>query len=327
MQKGFYRFLNNERVTESTLIDELCQRSASLCKQRHVLCVQDTTEMNFFSQLHRVKENSGFGRLDGAKPTLGFKMHSTLMLDATSIDVLGFADLKLWHRPLDMPDRHRRKYQTLPIEQKESYKWIEAAQKTRERLKHAAAITFIEDREGDIYEQLCSIAGKNAHYIIRSKSNRNTSGPLKAWDALAKKRPVGNYKITLQTDHRKKRTKQQITLKVRFAPITLLRGDHIKNYASYPKDVTLNIVEAYEKNGKGLSWKLLTTHDIRSFEDAYQIVEWYSQRWMIEQVHRLLKNQGFQIENSELESGWAIRKLCILMLSALLRIKYIPHRK
>ncbi len=41
---------------------------------------------------------------------------------------------------------------------------------------------------------------------------------------------------------------------------------------------------------------------------------------MIEQVHRLLKKQGFGLEDSELESGWAIRRLCILMLSALLRI-------
>jgi hypothetical protein len=107
---------------------------------------------------------------------------------------------------------------------------------------------------------------------------------------------------------------------VRYAQITLQRGDHIKNGTSYPKNVTLNIVEAYEEKGKGLSWKLLTTHDIKNFDDAYQIVEWYSQRWMIEQMHRLLKNQGFQLEESELENGWAIRKLCIIMLSALLRI-------
>lgn len=32
------------------------------------------------------------------------------------------------------------------------------------------------------------------------------------------------------------------------------------------------------------------------------------------------KHKGFQIEDSELESGWAIRKLCVIMLSALLRI-------
>jgi hypothetical protein len=35
---------------------------------------------------------------------------------------------------------------------------------------------------------------------------------------------------------------------------------------------------------------------------------------------RLLKRQGFGIEQSELTSGWALRKLVILQLSALLKI-------
>lgn len=320
VQKGLYRFLNNKKVSENIVIDELCNRSASLCEGRHVLCIQDTTEMNLFSQMQRIKENSGLGRLDGHKPSLGFKMHSTLMLDALNGDVLGFSDLKLWHRPLDMPNRRHRKYQTLPIEQKESYKWIEAATKSGERLKKATTITFIEDREGDIYEQLSSIAGKDVHYVIRSKSNRNIVGGLKAWDMLAQQPALGSYTITLQTDHRKQRIKKRVTLKVRYAQITLERGHHIKGKASYPDTITLNIVEAYEEATNGLSWKLLTTHQIKCFEDAYQVIEWYSQRWMIEQVHRLLKQKGFQIEDSELESGWAIRKLCVLMLSALLRI-------
>jgi hypothetical protein len=320
IQKALYRFLNNKKVEESILIDELCSRSSSLCQGRHILCIQDTTEMNFFSQKHRIKEDSGLGRLDGAKPTLGFKMHSVLMLDAQSSDLLGFADLKLWHRSENMPNRRLRKYQTLPIEQKESFKWIEAATKCKERLKDAASITFIEDREGDIFEQLSSISTENAHYIIRSKSNRKIAGNAKAWDVLKQQSILGSYSLSLQTDHRKQRLKKQVELKVRYAPITIEKTHYIKNGTSYPDAFTINIVEAYEEKADGISWRLLTTHSISSFNDAYQILEWYSQRWMIEQVHRLLKHKGFQIEDSELESGWAIRKLCVLMLSALIRI-------
>lgn len=53
---------------------------------------------------------------------------------------------------------------------------------------------------------------------------------------------------------------------------------------------------------------------------ALQIVEWYKARWYIEQLFRLLKSKGFQIENTELENGAAIRKLCIMMLMAILKI-------
>lgn len=305
-------------MREEALIEELCIRSTSICHKRHVLCIQDTTEMNYWSQKQRIEDGSGLGRLDGAKPTLGFKMHSTLILDAEGGDILGFADIKLWHRPLDMPNRRQRKYQTLPIEEKESYKWIEAATNCKNRLKEAASITFVEDREGDIYEQLSSIATDKAHYIIRSKSNRHVAGGLKAWDLLAQQPALGAYSINLSTDRRKGRKKKEVVLKVRYAPITLERGP--QNTSSYPTSTKINIIEAYEEKSNGLSWKLLTTHEIGSFEDAYQIIEWYSQRWTIEQVHRLLKNKGFQIEDSELESGWAIRKLCVLMLSAMLRI-------
>jgi hypothetical protein len=306
-------------VDESNLIDELCSRSSSLCEHKHVLCIQDTTEMNFFSQAQRIKKNSGLGRLDGHKPSLGFKMHSSLMLDATSGDILGFSDIKLWHRPLDMPDRKQRKYQTLPIEQKESYKWIETATKSKERLQAAQSITFIEDREGDIYEQLSTISSDNIHYIIRSKANRNTVDGIKIWDLLAKQKGIGGYTINLPTDHRKRRKKVEVALQVRYAQVAITKGNH-KSSGLYPASAPLTVVEAYEEGKEGISWILLTTHKVRSFEDAYKIIEWYSQRWTIEQVHRVLKSKGFQIEDSELESGWAIRKLCILMLSALIRI-------
>lgn len=66
--------------------------------------------------------------------------------------------------------------------------------------------------------------------------------------------------------------------------------------------------------------EVTTTHRIEKFEEALQIVYCYSVRWYIEQVFRLLKHQGFGIEESELESGWALAKLVIMQLSALLKI-------
>jgi len=39
----------------------------------------------------------------------------------------------------------------------------------------------------------------------------------------------------------------------------------------------------------------------------------------------VLKKQGFEMEASELESGWAIRKLAVLVLNATLRILQLMH--
>ena len=81
------------------------------------------------------------------------------------------------------------------------------------------------------------------------------------------------------------------------------------------------MVEAKEK-GKtnGIYWRLYTTHPVSNADEAVQIIEWYKQRWYIEQLFRLLKLQCFQIESSQLETGWAVRKLTMLAMLAALRI-------
>jgi hypothetical protein len=48
-------------------------------------------------------------------------------------------------------------------------------------------------------------------------------------------------------------------------------------------------------------------------------------RWYIEQLFRLLKKQGFEMEASQLESAWAIRKLAVLALHATLRILQLMY--
>jgi transposase len=49
-------------------------------------------------------------------------------------------------------------------------------------------------------------------------------------------------------------------------------------------------------------------------------IEWYSWRWMIEEVFRILKKEGFNIEASELKYDRSSRKLCLLMLDTILKL-------
>ena len=67
-------------------------------------------------------------------------------------------------------------------------------------------------------------------------------------------------------------------------------------------------------------WHLLTTIPVTTLEEAMLIIEWYSWRWMIEEVFRILKKEGYDIEASELESGGSVRKLSLLMLDAIIKI-------
>ena len=65
---------------------------------------------------------------------------------------------------------------------------------------------------------------------------------------------------------------------------------------------------------------MLTTLEIESFDEALLCIEWYTCRWIIEEVFRILKKEGFNIEASELAQGKAIRKLCLLMLETIIKL-------
>lgn len=55
-------------------------------------------------------------------------------------------------------------------------------------------------------------------------------------------------------------------------------------------------------------------------EQALQVIEWYSWRWKIEQLFATLKQGGLDLEATQLESGKAIQRLCVLALSAAVRV-------
>jgi len=63
-------------------------------------------------------------------------------------------------------------------------------------------------------------------------------------------------------------------------------------------------------------WSLLTTHDVPDIETAWRIVDWYRQRWLIEQLFRTLKKQGYQIEDSQIVEADNLLKLIAIATKA-----------
>jgi hypothetical protein len=322
-QKAYYRFLNHSKVTENILIEEAASRLQSMVSGRHLLCLQDTSEVNLTAHDNRIKDKTSLGRLDYADYALGFKIHPCFVLDAHQFTPLGFADIKLWHRPFDMPGRMERAYRKQSIDNKESYKWIEGAQKSKIILQQAQMVTFVQDREADIYALFCTIPDERTQLIVRSNFDRNIveGGHLK--EHLQQQPCAGKHIINLSTDKRLNRKKGQAELEIRFSKITIKKpnSSHSKGLNTTQE---LHVVEAKEINAANekdkIYWRLLTSHKVENFDMALQIVEWYKARWYIEQLFRLLKSKGFQIEDTELENGAAIRKLCIMMLMAILKI-------
>jgi transposase-like protein/DDE family transposase len=319
-QRSFYRLFNNESFSEKGIIDSIVNRCGSLCANRHVLCIQDTTEFNFSGQQGRIKAKSGLGTTT-KEGIVGFMLHSSLVVDAGSSHTLGYSYIKAWERQEDALNRHERGYQQLHIEEKESYKWIAAANQSKALLKQASTITIIADRESDIYD-LFGVAEKGkAELLIRSNHDRQITGKSKLSKFLNELPVMHEYDLSIAGDIRRNTQKRIAHMGLKWGKAELLKPKTCKD-EQMPKVQQVHVVETKELDSKGkpVHWRILTTHEINTAEQALKIISWYKERWHIEQVHRLLKTDGFKIERSQLEQGWAIRKLTLLAMMATLRI-------
>jgi hypothetical protein len=320
-QKGYYRFLNNPKVTEDALIAEMSSRCGVHAKGKTVLCIQDTTEANFFSHTNRLKPNCGFGFIDAVKKGIGFKLHPNLVVDAATLMPYGFAGIQLWHRTTasSQQPKHRER---LPIEQKESNKWLEGNRIAQQHLQQAANVIIVQDREGDIYEQFATHWEPNVFLLIRSRWNRGLIDGDKLWDKLAATESKGVYSCMIEEDTHKKVASRVATFEVRIVQVMLqcpnrkpleLAKQSLPVYAISTTEITPGVQDPVE-------WKLLTTWPIETFEDTIEVIQWYQCRWMIEEVFRVVKKECFDIESSELESGWAIRKLTLMILDTVIKL-------
>ncbi len=126
-QVGYYRFLDNENVTVSELVQSIAEHCQQNVAERHILAISDSSEINLQSHLGRLK-SEGLGVV-GNNTDVGFYIHPTLMVDSESGFSLGLSTIQLRTRDLDHQDKYERNYQKLPIQEKESYKWLTSAER------------------------------------------------------------------------------------------------------------------------------------------------------------------------------------------------------
>jgi hypothetical protein len=328
-QVSFYRFLGNARVKEECLIEGLCAQArtalALLPRDVHLLAIEDTSQVNLESHAGRRRSDSGLGVI-GDDQSAGFFLHPTLLVTATSAHAIGFSDVKLWSRAADRPRKQRRNNKPLPREEKESLRWVESLRHSRSHLGPEVYLSGVADCEGDAYPLFARVADLPRTGLIvricRDRKILGTSQPLYAH--LAAQPALGREEVDLRGDVRKRRSGRRAHLELRAVEVCLPRPRNWPQEA--PQSGALWAVEARELQEsvpvgeEPIHWRLLTTHRVEDLAQAKQIVAWYRQRWYIEQIFRLLKRDGLDIEDSELESGYALRRLAVLALGAALDV-------
>jgi hypothetical protein len=320
--KAFYRFLQNDHVTEADLVRNMAANCKSCVAGKTVLCIQDSSEINLFRHRNRLKKDDHIGVTNASDSGLGFFIHPGFVLDAETLMPYGFSHVKIWNRGHETVAKDKSHAKNMvPVTEKESYKWIESSIKSKETLAAAQQIIIIQDREADIYEQFCLVPDERTHLLIRAKANRQLANQRRLFEHLSAQSLQGQYQILLEGDKRRNIKKRTAIIEVRFSKVTISRNQY--NDKSLPATKELYAIEAREAT-EGIEhpilWRLLTTQAVESLDMALRCIEWYTCRWIIEEVFRMLKKEGFNIEGSELAQGKSIRKLCLLMLETIIKL-------
>lgn len=324
---GAYRFLNNPDVTSEAILSSL----TGLCRdtlsdKSHVLCIQDTTEINYEGHVKRIKKNTSLPGVVNQKQC-GIFLHPLLVIDAQSRTPLGFSHVKLWNRCPHAPNREERNYKRQPIEEKESYRWIESSVKCSEHVDKSVVMTVVADREADIFELFSRVPQENVHLLIRSTYERlcqlnNGADPLRLGELMERSLKRGEYEFEVR--HGSGRQKRMAQMELRFEKVTLrapvnspgASKDTVCLYCIYVKEKASSVPPSEQP----IEWRLLTTHTVETVQQAMECVEWYRCRWYIEELFRVLKRKGFMVEDAQLETTSALEKLLLISLQAALQI-------
>lgn len=302
-------FLANPKVTLSRLIEGWSDLTRTVVAGRHVLAIQDTSEIYFST---RPKHRRGLGVI-GRGNAHGVLVHAMVAVDADDGACLGLVTGDVYNRKGRVKTPHAKR----ALKDKESKRWSETAQAAKPILAEARMVTAVADREGDIYHYWASAPDPNFHLLTRMMQDRAIAGGGTVSQTTVDWAFVAIREVELSATP--ERVARKATLSLRFGEVTIKRPNG-KGMKHLPKTTTLRLVEALERDPPAgvepIHWRLLTTHAVDSVAAAWQIVGWYRLRWIIEQLFRLMKSGGLRLEDSQLETADRLMKLTAIAAKA-----------
>jgi hypothetical protein len=230
---------------------------------------------------------------------------------------LGLAAVKFWTRNKFKGTTALKRHinpTRVPIEEKESYRWLENMRQSTALLGEPVRCVHVGDRESDIYELFYTAHDLCTYFLVRTCVDRLAGdGQHTIADEMEQVKVKGVHRVTIRDA---KGHPMTVTLEVRYQQMTVLPP--IGNQNRYPA-LQLTVIHAHERDvppaRSGIEWNLLTNLSVRSRAEAIEKLDWYAMRWKIETFHKILKS-GCKAEDSKLRTADRLANLisvfCIL---------------
>lgn len=303
-----YRFLGNDDVEwRDIMAPHWARTEARMGAHAVVLCLQDTTELDFNGQ-----DIAGLGRLN-YEARRGMYVHPTYAVTPAR-EPLGVVDAWMWARGVaDAPDR--------PAMPSESARWIEGYERVAEMAARVpmTRLVYVADREADVVElmQRAQTLGTPADWLIRAQHNRSLPGGEKLWAHTCGGEPLGEMVFTLPSREGSKAraVRQQVWARRVEIPVGRTR-----------ETVSACCIVAREISApdgvKPIEWRLLTNREAPTLADVVELIDWYRARWEIEIYFNILKN-GCRVEALQLSGIDRLERALALFMIVAWRIGHL----
>ena len=326
--KAAYRFVGNDEVTTEAITKitrEVTVENINAAKPSVLLIPEDTSDLNYTN----LKKTEGLGSMGGSKALRGLHVHSAIAI-GEACETYGLLAQKIWARP---PENFGLKVNraNIPIEEKESNKWLETMAAAQEALPSDIFAVHICDREGDIFEFFCKANEVKANYLCRRQYNRiieDGSGDIRLNDYIASIPEAGRITVQVPRDSHTKRISRNAELEIKYGKCVMPKPRNLAKNDELPESIEVYFVSAVEigapEGQERIFWQLITNVPTESFEDAVTRIQWYIQRWKIEMFHKTLKG-GCKVEELQSESAEKLMKLVAIYSIIALQIMLISY--
>ena len=331
--KAAYRFFDNERISESNILAGhfACTRERfSASSGFPILILHDTTELSYRHEdtapigiLKKIPAGHPKKGRPGLYTSCGILMHSSLVATREGLP-LGLAAIKFWNRDkFHGANALKRQINPtrIPIEKKESIRWLENLRQSTELLADPGRCVHIGDRESDIYELFCLAQQLGTHFLVRTCVDRRAGdGEHTVRDAMRQAPVRGLHRVQVRNRRGEFST---AVLELRCQRMVVLPP--IGKQKDYP-ELILTAIHASErdtpKDREKIDWKLLTDLPVRTRQEAAEKLDWYAQRWKIETFHKILKS-GCRAEEAKLRTAERLVNLIAILCILSWRIFWI----
>lgn len=322
--KATYRFMDNPKVSPEGILESHRQRLLSRVRKKPVvLAVADTTELDHTSH----ERTEGLGPLS-SMVRQGFMLHPTLVVTPER-EPVGVADMQTWVRNIDEFGKSNETRRLREVSEKESRKWLgsmETAELLQQDVGISTQVVSVFDREGDVFDVLATarLEGHRSQLLVRAQADRRLQHPQqKIWKHMQAQAVAMTVDVEVP---RKRGTENRVAqLSLRFDKVTVQPpSDRPKSAGYLPVDVYV-VYANEDKPPEGkepVSWMLLTTVPVESGEDAWKIVQWYSCRWLIEILFKVLKS-GCKAEERQLETAERLKRCLAVDLVVAWMVLYL----